>query len=194
MKSFSRKPLAWAAALAATTSLGALSVASPAFAGGNGATTEGQHLSGSATEGLVVLDFNPQDSPTLPAGCWADPSMVVYSTSGNAVEHDTVSKDGDEWWFTTTYTGDAAVYPADEVNISPDQNPSSLKPGATPLYVGHMTTWFGMNQNNRNANSTATASFHGTSPSGQNVNLNGSMHYTTNANGATTVVDQRATC
>lgn len=197
MNTLTSRCLVAVAAAAAAASVAVLSAGTPAFAGGNGAITEGQHVKGADALGLVVLDFNPGDSPTLPAGCWATSDMVIVSTTGNAVEHDTISKDGDEFWFTTTYAGDAAVYRASDVAVSDDQNmPATIADGAAPLYVGYLTTWFGFNQNNQNNNSTVTASFHGTSTSatGEAVSLNGGMHYTTNANGVTTVTNERATC
>lgn len=185
---------AGAITLAATTGLAILSAPGSAFAAGNGSTTETQHAKGDQTQGLVVLDFNPSDSPPLPADCWANPDLVIVSTTGNAVEHDTVNKAGD-FWFTTTYAGEAAVYLTTDVGYDSDGN-AVVDPNAQPLYVGHLTTWFGMNDNNKNSNSTVTASFHGTSTSdsSQTVSLNGGMHYTMNANGDTTVTNAQATC
>jgi len=180
------------AAIAMATAVGGTTIAAaPAFAGGNGSTSQTEHAHGTQADGLVVLDFLPADSPPLPDNCWANPNIAIVSTDGNAVEHFTVNKAGD-FWFTSTYAGDAAVYPVAEVdshgNVIPDTS-------GDPLYVGHLTTWFGENDNNKNGNFTATASFHGTSTSdGQAVNLNGSMHMAFNANGDPVVTDARATC
>jgi hypothetical protein len=143
-----------------------------------------------------VVDFNPSDSPPLPDGCWASPDLLIVSTTGNAIEHDTVNKAGD-FWFTSTYTGGGAVYLATDVTYDRNSDaPASISPGAQPMYVGHLTTWFGQNDNNKNSNSSVTASFHGTSTAdpNQTVNLNGGMHYTMNAKGQLTVTDARATC
>jgi hypothetical protein len=165
---------------------------SAAYAGGNGSTTNTQHIHGPAWD-QVVLDFLPQDAPPLPNGCWANPSIAIMSTGGNAIQHTTVNKAGD-FWFTTTFTGDAAVYPVAQP-VSFDSNDNVVLDTSGPaLYTGHLTTWFGQEDNNQNGVTHATVSFHGTDAAGNPVNLNGRIHYSTNANGQTTAVVDSATC
>ena len=181
-------------ALAMATALGGTTIAAaPAFAGGNGATSQTEHAHGTQTEGLVVVDFLPSDSPALPDGCWANPDLAIVSADGNAVEHSTFNKAGD-FWFTSTYAGGAAVYPVAQPVAYDSHGDVIPDTSSDPLYVGHLTTWFGRNDNNRNGTFTATVSFHGTSTDGEAVNLTGFMHMAFNANGDLVVLNSGATC
>jgi hypothetical protein len=71
---------------------------------------------------------------------------------------------------------------------------------AAPLATGHLTTWFG-DENNGAKNGTvkvdvehATASFHGTDSSGNTVNLNAHFHIGTNRYGQPAATVTSATC
>lgn len=168
----------------------ALLVAAPAFAGGNGSQTQTLHAHGADAYDLTVADFLPSNgSPSLPAGCWLPSTDAIMSTFGNAIMHSTVNKAND-FWFTTTYTGDAAVYPI--VFASPgvpqvDQNNNDvLDTSGTPLATGHLTTWFGQEDNKQNGVMHATLSFKGVEADGTAVSLTGHFQFATNANGTPT--------
>lgn len=178
-----------AAAVAAATLL----PAQAALAAGNGSITQTQHAQGAGTAGLVVLDFLPQDAPPLPTGCWANPNIAIVSTDGNAVQHSTVNK-AQDFWFTSTFTGNAAVYPVVQP-VQQDSNGNVLVDTSGPaLYTGHLTTWFGQEDNQQNSVFHATVSFHGADAAGNAVNLNGHLQYATNANGQPTAQVAQATC
>jgi hypothetical protein len=182
-----------AVTVAAVVAVATLVPATAAFAGGNGSITQTQHVHGAGTAGLVVLDFLPQDAPPLPAGCWANPNIAIVSTDGNVVQHSTTNK-AQDFWFTSTFTGDAAVYPLVQP-VQYDSNGNVLVNTSGPaLYTGHLTTWFGQEDNNQNSVFHATASFHGADAAGNAVNLNGHMQYATNASGQATAQVARATC
>lgn len=151
------------------------------------------HVHGPAW-GLVVLDFLPQDNPPpLPEGCWANETLAIMSTNGNAIQHFTVNKASD-FWFTTTYAGDAAVYPVAQP-ISYDANGDVVLDTSGPaLYTGHLTTWFGEEDNKQNGVMHSTASFHGTDAAGNAVSLNAHLQFGTNAMGQPTAQVASATC
>jgi len=182
-----------AAGIAATAAVVGLAV-SPAAAGGNGATTGTQHAHGDDAAGLVVLDFTPENgAPPLPADCWANPGLAIVSTTGNAVQHFTVNK-ADDFWFTTTYAGDAAVYPVAQPVTFDDNGNVVVDTSNGPLDTGHLTTWFGEEDNKQNEVNHATVSFHGTNAAGQAVNLNAHVQYGSNANGDPTVSNASVNC
>jgi hypothetical protein len=167
--------------------------ASAAFAGGNGSTTQTQHVHGAGAAGIIVIDFLPQDAPALPAGCWANPTLAIVSVDGNAVQHVTVNK-AQDFWFTSTFTGDAAVYPVVQpVQFDSDGN-VIVDTSGPALYTGHLTTWFGQEDNNQNGVDHATVSFHGADAAGNMVNVNGHVQYATNAAGQPTAQVARVTC
>jgi hypothetical protein len=181
-----------AAAVVAAAAVATLVPASAAFASGNGSTAQTQHVHGAAA-GLVVIDFLPQDAPPLPVGCWANPNIAIVSTDGNAVQHSTVNK-AQDFWFTSTFTGNAAVYPVAQP-VQYDSNGNVVVDSSGPaLYVGHLTTWFGQEDNNQNNVFHATVSFHGADSAGNAVNINGHMQYATNAAGQPTAQVAQATC
>ena len=179
------------------------SSAGTAWAGGNGAQTFTMHAHGTDAAGLVVVDFNPnsQNTPpgvTAPAGCWLPDTYALVSTDGNAVAHGIGNKTG--FWFTTTFTGDAVVLPLvldQNGNPIPDPNNQGndeVDMTATPIASGHMTTWFGSEDNNKNGVLHATLSFHGTDADGGGVNLNGHFQFAMNANGQMTATVGSITC
>jgi len=176
----------------------ALLVAAPAFAGGNGSQTQTLHAHGADAYDLLVADFLPSTgSPALPDGCWMPSTDALMSTFGNAVMHSTVNKAND-FWFTSTYTGDAAVYPI--VFSSPgvpvvDQNDNDvLDTSGAPLATGHLTTWFGESDNNQNGVQHATLTFKGTEADGTAVGITGHFHISTNAQGEVTATPESITC
>jgi hypothetical protein len=183
-----RKALAMAGGFVGCTGLMLGSLVGPAWAGGNGSSTQTQHAHGTDAAGLVVIDFLPQDVPApLPATCWVNANEALVSTDGNAIQHTTVNK-AQDFWFTTTYTGGAAVYP---IMLNPDGTPyldpatQSVVPDMSkaPLGTGHLTTWFGQEDNKANGVDHATLSFEGALASGQAVSLHGELHSGTSASG-----------
>lgn len=200
---FARGPLARAGGKAgalvggAVLSVGLLSSAAWA----SGAQTMTQHAHGADAAGLVELDFNPNSPNTppgisLPGGCWLTPNEGIVSTGGNAVMHSTFNKTGA--WFTTTYTGDAAVYPLVLVGGLPVQDPNTgndlVDTSGVPSATGHLTTWFGDENNNQNGVEHATVTFQGTDSSGNAVSLSGHFQLATNANGQPTATVGSVTC
>jgi hypothetical protein len=155
----------------------------------------------------VEVDFFPSPgnpSPSLPAGCWLSANDAIVSTGGNQIMHGIGNKNGG--WFTTTYTGDAAVFPLVlDANGSPipDLNTGNneVNTSVAPLATGHLTTWFGDENNGGVKNDVAkvdvehaTASFHGTDANGNAVNLNGHFHIGTNQYGQPTATVGSVTC
>jgi hypothetical protein len=172
-----------------------------AWAAGNGAQTQTFHAHGTDAAGAVELDFFPNPNnpaPTLPTGCWMNTTEAIVSTSGNDIMHSTVSKDQDEFWFTTTYTGDASVYPLVLVDGHPVQDPNTgdneVDMSGAPIATGHLTSWFGQEGNQKNGVLHATVTFHGTDANGNPVNINGHIQYATNANGVPTAQVSTVTC
>jgi hypothetical protein len=184
------------ALLGGALSIATLVIAGPAGAGGNGATSQTGHARGTQTEGLVVLDFVPGNgAPPLPAGCWANPLLAIVSTDGHAVFHDTTNRAGDDW-FTTTYAGGGAVYPVPQPPTFDSDGNVVVDTTNGPLYAGHLTTWFGQEDNHKNGVFHATVSFHGTSVADptQAVSLNAHVQFATNANGTPTAQTAAAIC
>jgi hypothetical protein len=173
-----------------------------AWAAGKGAQTMTFHAHGADAAGQVELDFNPADAPpgvSLPAGCWMTTTQGFLSTGGNLIMHQTTSKDGDEYWFTTTYTGDAAVYPLMlDSSGNPIQDPNTgddeVDTSGAPLATGHFTTWFGQEANQKNGVMHATLTFHGADAGGNPVSLSGHVQYATNANGQATATVVNVSC
>lgn len=174
-------------------------LAPAASAGGNGSTTTTQHARGADARGLVEIDFYgpPPPGVTVPSQCWLAHTSGIVSTFGNAVLHDTTNKAGDDW-FTTTYTGDAAAYPLVLVNGQPVTDPntgnSEVDMSGTPQATGHLTTWFGSEDNNQNSVQHATLSFHGVDAQGNPVSLTARFQFAINAQGQPTAVTGAVTC
>src|SRR5215469_14553200 len=176
-------------------------VAGLAMAGGAGvgflavpaSATPGQaqtlHAHGTDAFDQVVIDFLPIDSPpgiSLPNGCWFPGNTSAFvSTDGNLILHEIGNKNGG--WFTSTYTGDAAVYPI--VFASPgipklDSNGNDVvDTSATPAATGHLTIWDGDESNKQNEVSHATLTFKGTDSSGNPVSMTAHFQFATNAAG-----------
>lgn len=182
--------------------LAAGSFSAAAWAGGNGAQTNTFNFHGSDAFGAVELDLNPNSaSPpppgiSLPSGCWLTQDNGILSTFGNGVLHGIGNKTG--FWFTTTYAGDAAVFPLIEVNGVPVSDPNTgndeVDTSAAPLATGHLTQWFGAEDNNKNGVTHATVSFNGTDAAGNPVSLNGHFQFGTNASGQPTAMVGSITC
>jgi hypothetical protein len=149
-----------------------------------------QHAHGTDAAGIVELDLNPADAPpgvTPPPGCWLGTDNGIVSTDGNVIMHQTVNKTGG--WFTTTYAGDANVYPLLLVNGQPVVDPitgdNEVDTSGGPIATGHLTTWFGDENNSVDPVTGvpkvdvehATVSFHGTLTNGTAVNLNGHFQF-----------------
>jgi hypothetical protein len=83
------------------------------------------------------------------------------NATGNGVTHFTVNGAGD-FWFTSTFTGDATVtyYPSGTF----DQNGNVTSVGGTPALqvTGHLTEWDGFSGNAQNAVGDGTVNFEGT--------------------------------
>lgn len=174
-----------------------------AWAGGNGAQSFTQHAHGSDAAGLDVVDFNPNSPNTppgvaAPPGCWLPATYALVSTDGNAVAHGTGNKTG--FWFTSTYTGDAAAYPLvldQNGNPIPDPNNQGndeVDTTAAPIATGHLTTWFGNEDNNKNGVFHATVTFHGTDSSGNPANISGHFQFAMNAKGQPTAMVATVNC
>ena len=176
----------------------ALLVAAPALAGGNGSQTQTLHAHGADAYDLLVADFlTGGGGPGLPTGCWMPSTDALMSTSGNAILHSTVNKAND-FWFTSTYTGDAAVYPIvfDSLgNPEVDGNDNDVvETSGAPLATGRLTTWFGEADNKQNGVQHATLTFKGVEADGTAVSISGHFHISTNANGDVTAVPENITC
>ena len=179
-------------------SIVALLVAAPAFAGGNGSQGQTLHAHGAAAYDLLVADFLPANgSPSLPDGCWMPSTDALMSTFGNAILHSTANK-ADDFWFTSTYTGDAAVYPivfiAPGVPLTDENDNDVLDTSGQPLATGHLTTWFGISDNKQNEVDHATLTFTGTDVNGNAVSISGHFQLATNANGDVTATPTNISC
>jgi hypothetical protein len=181
----------------ALATLGLLGLgAVPAFAS---AQTQTFNLHGSEAYDQSVIDFLPIDAPpgiSLPSTCWFPSNDAFMSVSGNMILHETTNKTGD--WFTTTFTGVAAVYPI--VFASPgvpqlDENGDDvLDTSGTPAATGHMTIWDGGADNNKNGVHHATLHFNGTDSSGNPVSMFGHFQFATNAAGTPTSMIASLSC
>lgn len=194
-----------ARATTALVALGALTgfaSGGTAWAGGNGAQAQTFNVHGTAAFGIDELDLN-QNSPNppppgivAPAGCWLGTDNGILSTDGNVIFHQIDNKTGG--WFTTTYTGQAEVFPLVEVDAVPQVDPNTqndeVDTSAPPIASGHLTTWFGDEDNNRNEVTHATVHFRGTDNSGNPVDLFAQFQLGTNANGQMTVENASITC
>lgn len=193
------------AVLAGIASLTLGGLGGVAWAGGNGAQTFTQHVHGSDAAGLVVLDFNPNSpnnggpgGPTVPDGCWMTQDDALVSTIGNAIQHGIGNKTG--FWFTTTYTGQADVWPLVLVNGVPvddgtgNNNDAVDTSSGTPIATGHLTVWFGQEDNNKNGVTHATVSFNGVDANSNPVSLTAHFQIATNASGDVTAMTGSISC
>lgn len=184
-------------ALAVLMGVGLLLWTSPATWAA-GSQTQTLHAHGADSAGLTAIDFLPQDTPApLPAGCWMSASSVMVSTFGNTIFHTTVNP-AQDFWLTTTYTGDAEVRP---ILFDSDGNPvrdgdgNVLGDPNQPVQAtGHLTTWFGIEDNNRNGVQHATLTFNGTDADGNPVTMHGRFQFAMNANGVPVVTSSSITC
>jgi hypothetical protein len=99
----------------------------------------------------------------------ADP--VVGVSQDNIVEHVTFFPAGDEVW--ATFTDTAKVTVTDQVT--------------GVVYTGHSTFWGNFNLNERNSNSTFTATIAVKGSDGSTIHVHETAHFTLNANGDITV-------
>lgn len=186
----SKVGLAASAAALALTSFGAT-----AWAGG--ADTQTFHVHGTDAFGVEELDlFTTPPGVTAPAGCWLGTTNGIVSTDGNGVLHWTANKTG--FWMTSTYTGQAAVYPLLLVDgqpvVDPNTQSNEVDTSAAPLATGHLTQWYGNEDNNKNGVEHATVTFKGVDASGNPVQLKGHFQFATNANGQPTATVGSITC
>jgi hypothetical protein len=84
-------------------------------------------------------------SGAIPVTC-AGPGLTIVSATGNGVQHLNVNGTGD--WFTETFEGRGTLV-------------QTAGPVAGIVYQGHVVTWFGSEDNNRNNVQHATFSFNG---------------------------------
>lgn len=191
-----------AATLLGAAALTGFAFGGTAWAGGNGAQSQTYNAHGAAAYGLDEIDLNPNSaSPpppgiSLPVGCWLTQDEGIISTDGNVIFHQIGNKTG--WWFTTTYAGQAAVYPLVEVNgvpvVDPNTGNDEVDNSAAPLATGHLTQWFGSEDNNKSQVIHATVHFDGTDVSGNPVSLFGHFQLTFNAAGQPTATSATFTC
>jgi hypothetical protein len=143
--------------------------AAPAVAapGGTGHTVTETTITKSTN---AITDVNP-----------CDPSHVILGQSQDIiVEHVTYFPAGDEVW--ATFTDSAWFTVTDQVT------------GVT--YTGHATFWGNFNLNERNSNTTFTATIIGKGSDGTTLRAHDTAHFTLNANGIVTVEFDKfsATC
>ena len=118
--------------LASATVVAVLGAGAPAFAASGG------------TGNTVTATFHQH-------GTWTETGDTDFCTSeeitptitGNSVMHETYFPGGDEVWFTFTETGTATF----------------VQPSTGLVYNGRVTVWSNYNVNNKNSNSTFTATF-----------------------------------
>lgn len=65
---------------------------------------------------------------------------------------------------------------------------------APPAATGHLTQWFGSEDNNKNGVQHATVHFDGTDAAGDPVSLDGHFQFALNANGQPTAMVASITC
>ena len=168
-------------------------------AGATPGQTQTFNLHGSEAYDQSVIDFLPIDAPpgiSLPSTCWFPSNDAFMAVSGNMILHETTNKTGD--WFTSTFTGDAAVYPI--VFASPgvpqlDANDNDVvDTSGTPAATGHMTIWDGGADNNKNGVNHATLHFNGTDSSGNPVSMFGHFQFAMNAAGTPTGMVASLSC
>ena len=193
LKYVSKLGVTAAVAALALGSLGSLG----ATAWADGAATSTFHVHGADAFGVMEIDnFAPPPGVSVPSDCWLGTTNGLISTNGNGVFHWTANKTG--FWMTGTYTGDAAVYPLVLVDGQPVMDPNTqsneVDTSAAPLATGHLTQWFGNEDNNKNGVEHATVTFRGTDASGNPVSLQGHFQFATNANGDPTAVFGSITC
>jgi len=158
-----------------------------ASAGGNGSFTQTQNLHGTDVQQIGVLGITPP--PDLTSNCPVSLPLAFIPTTGNAVQHLTVNGAGDGW-FTTTFAGDTQLFEGVVID-----NNGDVAPVGNQLYSGHLTTWFGSEDNNKNSVLHATLSFHGTSTDGsQSLSLHAQFDVTVNANGSVTATPTTVSC
>jgi hypothetical protein len=154
--------------LAVLTSLGLVGAAAPAYAapGGTGHTVTTTDNFHGTTS---FQDFNP---------CTGN--LLNITTTSNIVEHITYFPGGDEAW--GTFTEEDKVVATDPVT--------------GVVYTGHATFWGNFNVNERNSNSTFTATITLRGSDGSVVMVHEVDHLTYNGNGQVTVSFEkpRLTC
>lgn len=165
----------------------ALLTAVSASAGGNGSFTQTFHLHGTDVQQIGVLGITPP--PDLPSNCPVSLPLAFIPTTGNAIQHLTVNGAGDGW-FTTTFEGSTQLFEGVVID-----NNGDVAPVGDLLYTGHLTTWFGAEDNNQNGVVHATLSFHGTTADGSgSLTLHAAFDVTANANGTVTATPTNVSC
>ncbi len=104
--------------------------------------------------------------------------ITLAEATGNGVGHFTVNSTGD--WFTFTFAGDGTV--------------TGALPGT--VFSGHITVWFGSEDNNQNTVQHAIFAFHGVNvadPS-QTLQMEAHFNFTVNANGVVTATPIAVSC
>jgi hypothetical protein len=113
---------------------------------------------------------------------WVIDDFVLLAMSGNGVQHITVNKAQDSW-FTSTFTGDgtATFYPPSSIgNLVTDENGNivsyDIVGPADNTLSGHLTNWFGGEDNNKNVVFLGTIDFSGTDQSGNALSIHDTQH------------------
>jgi hypothetical protein len=184
--------------VALASGLGIGLLAAPAAAAPGQAFTMNFH--GADAYDQLVTDFLPGGPApvTLPSGCWFQATDAFMSISGNLIEHGIGNKTG--FWYTSTFTGTAGVYPIVFDPQHPgkpllDDNGNDVVDTTQPSAAnGHLTLWFGQEDNNKNGVTHATLTFKGTDSSGNAVQMTGHFQVAFNALGVPTVVNGALTC
>jgi hypothetical protein len=159
---------------------------SVALAAGNGATTETQHAHGTDVGQIGIIGITPP--PDFPADCPVSLPIAFVPTKGNAIQHDTENSTG--FWFTSTVTAQVDLFEGTIIDEEDD-----VAPVGDALYTGHLTTWFGEEDNNQNGVTHSTVNFQGTSLSdGSHLRIHGNFDFTMNANGDITANPINVSC
>lgn len=161
-------------ALAALLAIGGLSVAAPAFAGGNSSTPCAPVPQASTCTYTQNVHGGTQTFPSN-VPCVDPPNSVTGMLTLNftAVFHVTVNTAGDAW-FTSTQEGDFSFVP--------------FKPGLS--YTGHFAIWFGASFNQNNSVVHDTFNIHGTASDGSALTFHMVNHMSISASGITLAFDK----
>jgi hypothetical protein len=120
---------------------------------------------------VTVTTTTKSTNPINDVNPCAPANPIVGVSQDNLVEHITYFPGGDEVW--STFTDAAKVTVTDQVT--------------GVVYTGHATFWGNFNLNERNSNSTFTATIAVKGSDGSTIHFHETAHFTLNANGDVTV-------
>lgn len=123
---------------------------------------------GNGAQTFTQVDKNVVQSGPAANPCTGDPGTLT--TTLNDVFHTTINKNGS--WFTGTLTGSVLFVPDDP---------------SLPTYTGHVTNWFGDENNLQNGVEHFTSNIEALGSDGSHLKFHGNGVTTLNANGVVTV-------